>query len=548
MWTGKDYNFFWGTTWGINTGTRLLFVVNNNPTDQIKYWNGSASTWTTINPTINSVGPSTLESALMTVVFKNRMIMLNTWESLNGAAAVNYTNRARWSAFGDPLQTSAWDQSVPGKGNAIDASTMEDIVSCGFIKDRLIVYFERSTWELVFTNNQAQPFAWQKLNTELGAESTFSAVPFDRLLLAIGNTGIHACNGVNTERIDKKIPDSVWEIHDGSNSVRRVWGIRDFFAEQVYWTFPTIDTDFFSSTYPSKVLVYNYKTGSWALNDDSITAFGYYYAQSSSSITWNDDAITWDNDEITWDSGSAQPLNQEIIAGNQEGFVFIVDSELSVNAQAMQITNITLVAGNVTVTAVNHNLSVQDYVYLQNLYGFITAYSGLYQVIMISSANVFIIAAPDIQSILATQVYTGGGTITLVSQIDILTKQFNFYVDQDRNATVQRVDFLVDRTDSGEFTVDYLASTSNNGLLLSGQTNGSLIGTGIVETSPYALYPQEAEQDRLWHPTYLMAEGNAIQLRIYLSEAEMTTFAIATSDFEIHAFCIYTQATSARAQ
>ena len=167
---------------------------------------------------------------------------------------------------------------------------------------------------------------------------------------------------------------------------------------------------------------------------------------------------------------------------------------------------------------------------------------------MISSANVFIIAAPDIQSILATQVYTGGGTITLVSQIDILTKQFNFYVDQDRNAKVQRVDFLVDRTDSGEFTVDYLASTSNNGLLLSGQTNGSLIGTGIVETSPYALYPQEAEQDRLWHPTYLMAEGNAIQLRIYLSEAEMTTFAIATSDFEIHAFCIYTQATSARAQ
>lgn len=547
IWTGTDSNFFWGTTWGINAGTRLLFVVNNNPTDRIKYWDGS--TWTTIHPTINSVGPSTIESALMVVVFKNRLVMLSTWESLNDASAVNYTNRARWSAFGDPLQANGWDQSVPGKGNAIDASTMEDIISCGFIKDRLIVYFERSTWELVFTNNQAQPFAWQKLNAELGAESTFSAVPFDRSLLAIGNVGIHACNGVNTERIDNKIPDSVWEIHDGSNSVRRVWGIRDFYAEQVYWTFPTIDTDASSSTYPSKVLVFNYKTRSWALNDDSITAFGYYYAANESAITWDDLEVTWDNDEITWDSGAAQPLNQEIIAGNQEGFVFIVDSNLSTNAQSLQITNLTLVGGNVTVTAVNHNLSVQDYLYLQNLNGLTGPFLGVYQVISVTNSNVFVILAPDIYGVLlASQVYTGGGTLSLVSRIDILTKQFNFYVDQDRNATVQRVDFLVERTDSGEFTVDYLASTSNNGLLSSAQSNGSLLGTGVVETSAYDLYPFEAQQDRLWHPSYLMADGEAIQLRIYLTDEQMSVFNVVTSGFQMHAFCIYTQPTSQRLQ
>ena len=58
-------------------------------------------------------------------------------------------------------------EDLPGFGNAIDAATQEAIVSAEFLKDRLIVYFERSTWELVYTGNQIYPFTWQKINTEL---------------------------------------------------------------------------------------------------------------------------------------------------------------------------------------------------------------------------------------------------------------------------------------------------------------------------------------------------------------------------------------------
>ena len=117
-------------------------------------------------------------------------------------------------SVGSPLDSSAWRQDLAGSGNALDASTTEAIITVEFVKDRLIVFFERSTWELVYTGNQAYPFNWQQINTELGAESTFSIVPFDKICIGVGNVGIHACNGANVERIDEKIPDTVFDIHN----------------------------------------------------------------------------------------------------------------------------------------------------------------------------------------------------------------------------------------------------------------------------------------------------------------------------------------------
>ena len=547
IWTGSNSQFFWDTTWqGALASDRLFFVVNNNQPDQIKYWNGAV--WTTINPLINAA--DTLETAQILVVYQNRLIALNTVEIIGGIQT-RFTNRARWSQFGNPTDTvNSWRQDIPGRGNALDAATMEDIVSCEFIKNRLVVFFESSTWELAFTNNQAQPFVWQKLNTELGCESTWSVVPFDKIALAVGQVGIHACNGVNVERIDQKIPNYVWDIHTGSDNVKRVYGIRDYFAEQVYWTFPDSVDNKFSSTYPNRILVYNYKLDSWAFNDDSVTAFGYYYAASQSGITWDSQDITWDNTTVTWDSGVGQSLSQLVLAGNQEGFVFIVDSNMTSNAPALQITNITIDVNNqVRLVVIDHNLNVTDYIYLQFLNGLTGPFSSIYPVNGIIDANTFTIEAPDIFARLQTgDVYTGGGTIARISRIDILTKQFNFYIEQDRNAHIQKVDFLVDRTDSGEITVDYLLGTSSQGTVVGAQATGAQLGNNVLETFPYPLYPFEFQQDRLWHPVYLQADSNAVQLRIYLSDDQLESFNIATSNFQMHAMIFYAQSSSSRAQ
>jgi hypothetical protein len=557
--TGDDSQFFWGANWrGALASDRILFVVNNNAADGIKYYSASLGAWTTMTPQVLST-PTYLFTALILVIYKGYMVALNTTEGADVGSAVQYTNRARWARYGNPIPGSGgdaniWRSDVAGNGNFIEAATSEAIVSCGFIKDQLIVYFERSTWTLKQTNNYAQPFSWYKVNTELGAESTFSAVPFDKVLLGIGSTGIHACTGTNVDRIDEKIPDTVWDIHTGANEVDRVIGIRDYYAEQVYWTFPTATTNSYSSTYPNKVLVYNYKSGSWAFNDDSITMFGYYYPATQSAVTWADTEILWNDEGVYWSAGATQPLSQVIIAGNQEGFTFIVDPDLSVNASVLQITNITLVGSEVSVNCINHNLNVAgvysgDYVALENLNGLTGTFTGQYPVISITDANNFLIIADDIYAALnGGDVYTGGGTMARVSIINLLTKQFNFYVQEDRNCYVQKVDCLVGRTSSGEITVDYQVSSGTNGTIPSSIANGAIVGNNILETTPYDLYPLEQQQARLWHPVYFQSDGTSTQLRFYLSAEQMLEGAITSSDFQLHGMLYYVIRTSSRLQ
>ena len=251
---------------------------------------------------------------------------------------------------------------------------------------------------------------------------------------------------------------------------------------------------------------------------------------------------------------TVQPLSQDIIAGNQEGFTFIIDADETSNAPALQITNLTLVGGSVNVNVINHNLNltemyVGDFLYLQFLNGLTGPFTSVYPIIAITDANNFTILAPDVQAALVLgQLYTGGGTVSRVSRINFLTKQFNFYVQDDRNSYVQKVDFLVDRTASGQITVDYLTSTSSQQSIAQAQAVGAQVGTGILETTPYDLYPFEQQQDRLWHPIYFNSDGTATQLSFYLSNAQMSNYSIAVADFQLGAMCFYCVRTSSRLQ
>src|SRR5690606_16136053 len=338
VWIGDNSQFFWSTTWfGVNAAAKIFFVTNFNENEPnfMRYFNGTA--WENFRPALNTVTASFpvvnyLNSARILVVFKNRLLAFNTWEGpLAPLPGTNYPNRVRWSWTASPLDAGSWLQNVAGSGGGLDAPTTEAIITVEFVKDRLIVFFERSTWELVYTSNQVDPFAWQQINTELGAESTFSIVPFDKVCIGVGNVGIHACNGSNVERIDEKIPDTVFEIHNADQGVFRVYGIRDFYVEMLYWTFPdtVANADFL---YPNRVLILNYKTGTWAFNDDSITVFGYF--QPVSGITWDSTTVTWD-DSITWDSGAVQAKFRQVIAGNQQGYTFICDADVPTNAAVL---------------------------------------------------------------------------------------------------------------------------------------------------------------------------------------------------------------------
>jgi hypothetical protein len=564
-WQGDYLNFFDACNWvAVDASKQYMFVTNFqvtnmngniSATDDPLYSYNTNAGWAAFYPYFNpaggavGTGPYVLTCRLI-VVFKNRLVLLNTVETSNPSegTSVNswYSGRARFSFFGDPFAANAWYEPnvtdstggaghVGAGGSFVDAATDEQIVSAEFIKDRLIVYFERSTWELAYTGNQMNPFAWQKLNTELGSEATFSSVPFDQQILTIGTTGIHECNGSNVARIDNKIPDEVFEIRQPNNGIGQVAGVRDYYVEQVYWTFPTAQA---SQTFPDQVLVYNYKTGSWALNDDCITVFGYFEQQSD--LTWASSApLTWENINATWTSGVIQAQFRQVLAGNQQGYVFMIQPDVSRNAGVMNITDISISAGIVTLTVINHSIPSNEveYILIENVQGTTNLNGNIYAALFIDSNTI------SITSTTASGTYTGGGTIARVSNTQILSKQWNPYDKQGRNVYIAKVDFLVQTTDGGQITVDYYPSSTELSMIAAGQGTGSIMGTGILETAPYPDVPLEADQVRVWHPVYLQTDGECIQLFMYLTDTQITNPIIALSDFELDAILLHTSPT-----
>ena len=559
---GDNSQFFWTCNWnGIADNQTALFVSNFNvdlpnglpalTDDPIWTYNSLATpVWTTFSPWIDAAH-DIIFSARIIVPFKDRLVMLNVIEQ-NAAGTLNtwYSNRCRYSHNGSPFAANAFIQvnntGFDG-GGYIDAATEEQIVSAEFIKDRLIVYFERSTWELAYTGNQVLPFIWQKINTELGAESTFSTVPFDKAILAIGNTGVHACSGANVERIDTKIPEKIFDIANKNEGVQRVVGIRDYYVEMVYWTFPN-STESTTSEYPNQVLVYNYKTNSWAFNDDCITFFGNYEQQLD--IIWSELTMPWSENNSTWGSGVQQSNFRQVIAGNQQGYVFIVAPDLPYNAPVMSITNIVATGVNnlLTLTVIDHTLQTQvdnngDYIYIKDCQGVTGINDGIYPVQLVLDSDTIRIAVPGY-----TGIYSGGGSITRVSMIDILTKQYNPYVDKGRDVYISKIEFGVLATASGQLKVDYSPSATPLSMVGDGQATGTLLGTSILETYPYPNVPIEYTSNRLWHALYFQVEGECIQFEIYYSPAQITNPLIAFQDFWLEGMVLHCKPTTSRLQ
>lgn len=537
LWTGSDAQFFWWTNGqGTLASDRYFYVTNNN--DPVTYWTGAA--WTQYIPELDAT-PNLLKTCLLVTYFKNRLITLNTSEGPAIGVNARYPNRIRWSKL-NSLVTVATSFKVTTSNTSagfLDIPIAEAITSCNIIKDRLIVFCEESTWELVWTRNESDPFIIQQINKELGVESTFSSIVFDKVILGIGNVGIHACNGANVERIDQKIPYQVFQINNANNGQVRVHGIRDYYNELVYWTYPFAGTN---DKFPSKVLIFNYRTGSWATADDSITTFGNYQRQTS--ITWADLTDSWEDVETDWDSATFQNQFRSVIAGNQEGVVFVLQPDVTHNAAALSITDISYATAfnQPELTIINHNMKTGDFIYLSDIQGTSSFLNDrIFQVIRRVSDDVVRISAAN--TVLKS--YNGGGVVTLVSNIMIKTKQYSFYASTMNSCYTHRVAFNVNRTSNGEITCDFYVSSGDLQMLEQASATGTLVCTGVLETSPYALLPIEQQQERLWHYVYLQAEGEYLQYLMYFTDEQMLNQLVSMrSDFQLNAITFYAQKTN----
>lgn len=538
IWTGSNSNFFWGTNYrGTNPSDTFFYVVNYIPADRINYIPQGSTTWTQIRPVLNSGGTNRfLDTARIILPFKDRLLVFNTQEN-EGGNNIIYPNRVRYSQNGDPTNpATSWLDDVSGRGGFVDAPISQQIITAEFIKDHLIVYFERSTWELIYTGNQAFPFRWQQINAELGCESTFSVIGFDTAVLGVGNVGVHNCNGVNVVRIDEKIPDEVFKIHNGNDGPARVYGIRDYFNELVYWAFPDDGT---TTVFPTRVLLYNYRNNTWAFFNDSFTCFGYF--QTLSDLTWatvQNQFPTWESWNNTWGTGFFQKSFPAIIAGNQQGFVVKLNNDLPQNSQSLYITN--MVSGTQLITIVDHNLKDGDYILIEESNGITIVVNT---VTVSINGFVFVVKRIDANTIKIDQTfsgtYTGGGKLSRISNITIKTKQFNPGTPIGQQSKFAYIDFLLDQTDFGEVTLDYAIDTSPNGVFQDLIAPGIVLGNAILYTRKEDIDLRQVDQQQIWHRFYTQAQSEFIQLFFSMSDTQMKDLHISRSQFILHMYLIY---------
>ena len=361
-WTGEDSSFFWTTNYFQNqAGTSKLFWATNFE-DPIMYVDGV--TWNLFEPLVDAA--QKLLRCRCLVPFRSRLVAFNTVEGETVLNGVRHQNRIRWGAVGSPLPTTLypepWRSQSGFPGGFIDIPTAEAIISVGYVRDNLVVFCERSTWQLRFTGQVIQPFIIEKVNTELGSESTFSVIPFEKSVAAFGATGINMCDGFSSTRIDIKIPDLVFEVNNKEKGPERVWGIRDYINRLAYWTYPYVVGNSQVSKFPNRRVIYNYENESWATFYDSFTALGTTQIQED---------VTWDNDDVWEDIGyswvNTTPLIPQIVGGTQMGFIMQLDEKTN-NDPTLSIIAITSDGVNPTqLTVPDHNLDPDSIITLSGI-------------------------------------------------------------------------------------------------------------------------------------------------------------------------------------
>ena len=556
-WTGTDSDFFWSTNYWVGDGNAKIFWVTNFfrsglAGDPIRYTNGTS--WINFSPQINTAG-DLLTQCLAMLPFRGRLVTFNTREGASLATAVDYPNRIRWAAIGTPFSTAsaivtpvnpnAWRDDIRGQGGFLDIPTSEAIVSVGFVRDNLVIYCERSTWQLRYTGRTIAPFQIEKVNSELGAESTFSAVQFDTSLVGIGDKGIVECDSYKSERIDIKIPDLVFEFKNENQGTERVHGIRDFQQRLAYWTYVYDPVDTASGIYPNRRLVYNYENDSWAIFTDSLTCFGNF--QEPVARTWAASTFPWSQANFPWLDIPAQ--FPSVIGGNQQGFVMYMSSNLQPkvsNDTTLMISNIT---GNTTtptvITSPNHNLDTGQVVQILDIpstdpfaslngqiFGIVRVNANSFQLWTYSPVTLqFSIPRLDLPG-----VYTGGGQIAVRDGFRIVSKKFNF-LDKGENIQLGYIDILMDNTESGSISLniylDYNDSTPINILpqninVLTNQPDSFFNMT--VDTFPAGGISSTKNWQRVFCPT----RGNFITIEWTLSNAQLVSIA-QESDVQIDA-------------
>ncbi len=511
--------------------------------------------WVNFAPPLSKYIPGTnplplyLVGAKAITVFKNRLEFWGVYQRTTAASpgAQYYPNRMVYSQVGSPFyaaplpfnistfapQPEAWYQSAAGRGGFLTAPIYEEVITLSQNEDIIICGFEFQKLKLIATGDDSLPFIFQTINSELGSFATFSGVTLDTGDLTVGTYGFTLTTSVSSQRIDLKIPDAVFDISTKDNKNKRITAIRDYRNEYIYFTYCPGNRSGNDATkdqkFPSQTLLYNYRDNTWAIFNENYTTYGTFRRTTDESwASIGREYPTWEDWTDPWNFGVTSAFFPLIVGGNQHGFV--LEKGLGVSEGNAEII---YALSGITVTSPDHGLETGDYIEISGCIGS-TNLNGTIQQITFQTVDTFTINTP------ATGVYIGGGVFKKFSIPFIQTKQFPSFWNQAKGIRIGIQRFLLDRTSTGEITVNVYTSQNSDTPANDPATYPWLPYTNIVLTRPEDNQYDSIGQAEIWHRSSNSFSGDTVQLGITLSDAQIRNPEVNEADIVLYAIAIDT--------
>lgn len=551
------------------TGIAQLLISTVAGQDGIKWYDGDPTSQTGL-PTLNGLGwvnfspPLTanivsinnipaakyyLVGALMIVPFKDRLLFLSPYvqTSIPGATPIQLQDTVIFSWNGTPYynnnpagQTSniiAYYVDQTGAGGWQSAGIAQPIMTMVPNEDVLLIGFGgkgRKT-RFVYTGNDLQPFNFYTINSELPSSATFSSIALDKGGIDLGPKGICLTDQQSSERIDLDIPDSVFQIQSLQNGIQRVNAIRDYFKEWIYFSYPITDIFYDNKVickFPLQTFLFNYRDNTWAIFYENFTAHGNYLQQTKRN--WKTTGFkSWSVWREPWSSGSNTANFPDVISGNPQGFVLILDKGTG-EAQSGNIASISNNGGFTQISSINHCVSAKnpsirsgDYLLIQGAVGLlsssITAITLGTQTVL-TSVNTFVLGSfITLTGIMGTvQLNNKSYQIIAVSgtsiTINVDSTSFNAYVSGGI-ATISfngQIGKVIRTQDANTFVVDIPFPSGT----YMGLGTFARLSQPLLQTKQFPVYWDQGRKCRLSVQKYLMDKtfNSQVTVNVYLSQ------------------------------
>ena len=309
--TGDNTNFFWSENWDHDGSSDTTYIVNNK--DPIQIYNGTHLRQLSVDIGTDAAraGVNDLNSCLLVIVFKERVVLFSTNES-----GVDFFQRARWSGVKQPF---SWPTA-----NFKDAPTSDIIKSVDFIGDELYVWFERSVWRFTWTGDSADPFQWEKISSTEGSVAQMSLVTQDDRQFAVGAERIQLSNGRDIIAADSIIPDFVLDWNQDSLPYSNSLLLDEEKHILMSYTSENASAHADGNTYPDRAVVINYEENNFATYGLPIHTMGFSNVESD--LTWDDITDAWEDIDYAWNAGQNKSGFPVTLMGNHLGKIFQLNS------------------------------------------------------------------------------------------------------------------------------------------------------------------------------------------------------------------------------